>query len=485
MSKEKKTTFNIDKEKDFSNWYSEIIEKAEIADIRYNVKGFVVIRPWGALMIEKMYSLYEKELQKQGHSPTFFPAVIPEGNFKKEASHVEGFKPDVFWLEGKEKSDEKLALRPTSETAMYQLYSLWIRSYRDLPLKIYQRANVFRYETKATRPLIRSREFYWIEAHNCFETKKEAEKQVEEDVKTTEKVMHQIFGIPFLPLKRPKWDTFPGAIYSVASDTLMPDGKIVQQPSTHLLSQGFAKSFDVKFLDRKEKEQYVWQTCYGPAISRILSSIIATHGDNNGLVLPFALSPIQIRIIPIFKTDNKTKVLKKAEELKKHISEANISVDMDLSEYRPGEKFYICEMKGIPLRLEIGEREIKEKKYTLTLRDNKEKIKVSEKSLVEDIVNQGKELDKRLLKKADKKFKESIVDCKTKEEIKKALESKKLARVNFCSMDEKGEKCAELIETDMNAFVRGTRTDKIEKCSGKCIICGKKASCVTYVGKSY
>ena len=188
--KESEEGLTIKKEENFSEWYSQILDKAEITDMRYNVKGFVVIRPWGAMTIENMYQLYEKALQKTNHKPTFFPIVIPEKNFEKESSHVKGFSPQVFWLE-KIKGEDKLALRPTSETAMYQLYSLWIRSWRDLPLKIYQRANVFRYETKATRPLIRSREFYWIEAHDCFTTSKEAEAQVQEDIRTTEKVMHQ------------------------------------------------------------------------------------------------------------------------------------------------------------------------------------------------------------------------------------------------------------------------------------------------------
>ena len=232
-SEEKKVTFNISKENNFSDWYSEIVEKANIADIRYNVKGFVVIREWGALAIENMYQLYEQALQRTGHMPVIFPTVIPEANFKKESGHVEGFTPQVFWLQ--EVGEEKLALRPTSETAFYQMYNLWIRSWRDLPLRLYQRANVFRYETKATRPLIRGREFYWLESHDAFATKKEAEEQVQEDIRMTDSVMHKVFGVPFLPLKRPQWDKFPGAEYTIGSDSIMPDGKIIQQPSTHLL----------------------------------------------------------------------------------------------------------------------------------------------------------------------------------------------------------------------------------------------------------
>src|SRR3989344_4964651 len=243
VEKEKKSKkgLTVKKEEDFSRWYSQVLEKAEVTDLRFGVKGFVVIRPWGAMIMENMYRLYEESLQKREHQPSFFPVVIPEKNFEKEAGHVKGFTPQVFWLE-KIKGEDKLALRPTSETAMYQMYSLWIRSHRDLPLKIYQRANVFRYETKATRPLIRAREFYWIESHDCFETKEQAEGQGQEEIATTEEIMHQKFGIPFLPLKRPQWDKFPGAEYTIGSDVLMPDGKIIQQPSTHLLGQHFSKA---------------------------------------------------------------------------------------------------------------------------------------------------------------------------------------------------------------------------------------------------
>ena len=269
---EEKVTFNIDKEKNFSEWFSEIIAKAELADLRYNVKGFLVFQPWSVLVMEKMYDFFENELQKQGHMPCYFPALIPEENFKREKEHVQGFSPDVFWVtQAGDSSIDKLALRPTSETAFYQLYSIWVRSYRNLPLKLYQRANVWRYETKATRPFIRSREFYWIEAHDCFSSREDAEKQVQEDIATTEKVMHEKFGIPFLAIKRPEWDKFKGAVYTIGSDSLMPDGRIIQQPSTHFLGQNFSKAFDIKFKTQKGDEENVWQTCYGPAISRIFA----------------------------------------------------------------------------------------------------------------------------------------------------------------------------------------------------------------------
>ncbi len=484
QEKKSQEGLSVKKSENFSEWYSQVLEKAEVTDLRSGIKGFVVIRPWGAMAIENMYKLYEEALQKRGHKPSFFPAVIPEGNFKKESSHVKGFTPSVFWLE-QIKGEEKLALRPTSETSMYQMYSLWIRSWRDLPLKIYQRANVFRLETKATRPLIRAREFYWIEGHDCFSTKQEAEAQVQEDIETTEEIMHQKFGIPFLPMKRPEWDKFPGAEYTIGSDVLMPDGKIIQQPSTHLLGQHFSKAFNVKFKDKNGKEDYVWQTCYGPAISRILASVISQHGDDYGLVLPFCISPIQVAIIPIFTKENKNKIIKGVEKIKKSLEDLGLKVDVDSrEEKRPGEKFYECELKGVPFRLEIGEKELKEKKATLFIRDNREKVKISIVKLA-SLKKLGEDFDKRLLEKADKSINGKIINCKTKQDLKKIINDKKIAKINFCSIEKQGESCAEIIEKEMSAQVRGILANKKEKPSGNCIICGKKANEVVYVGRSY
>jgi prolyl-tRNA synthetase len=482
--KPEKITFSKSKEEEFSQWYSEIVEKAELVDLRCNIKGFVVFRPWAVRTIEVMYDLFEEELQKRGHEPAWFPALIPESNLKKEAEHVEGFIPQVFWVTqaGNTILEEKMAMRPTSETAIYPMYSIWIRGHSDLPLKIYQRAQVWRYETKATRPLIRSREFYWIEGHDCFATKEEAEAQVLEDIDTTEKVMHQKLGIPFLPLRRPSWDMFPGAIYTIGSDTFTPDGKVIQQPSTHLLSQEFAKTFDIKFKDKDGKDKYVWQTCYGPCVSRILASLVATHGDNKGLVLPFMVSPIQVVIVPIYRTENKEKVTKECKKLSEEIKSLGIRVKIDEKEVSPGNKFYFWEMKGVPLRLEIGEQELKNKEYTLYLRDENKKIKIKN---LNDLKKQGELFDKRLKDKADLFINKTIVTCKTKEEVKKALEDKKIARVEFCSIGKDGLVCAETVEKDFNAFVRGVRHDKKEIPKGKCAFCGKKAEEVVYIAKSY
>lgn len=470
------------KKEEFSKWFSEIIDKANIVDLRLNIKGFMVISPWGATILEKMYRLFSDELELKGHKQTFMPSVIPEANLKKEASHIKGFTPEVFWL--KEINKEKLALRPTSETLYTPMFKLWVRSYRDLPLKVYQRGSVFRLDTKATRPLIRTREILWIEAHDAFATKEQAEAQVQEDIDTTNKILTNKLGIPFLPMRRPDWDKFAGAEYTVGSDCLMPDGKLIQQPSTHLMGQKFSKAFDAKFKNEKEQDEYLWTTAYGPAMSRILASVISTHGDDQGLILPSCLAPIQTIIIPIFKKDNKEKVIKKAKEIETKLNKLGIKSELDLTEKTPGEKFNIWELKGVPTRIELGEKELDKKQVTVFVRDIKEKQKLKLENLYE-IKEIIKEYDKRILEKANKTFDGKIIDCSSEKEIKKILDQGKIAKVNFCSTEKKGISCAEKIERNLNAEVRGTMANKKEVAKGNCPICNEKATAVVYIGRSY
>jgi len=472
----------VKKDQDFSKWFSEIIEKAEIVDLRLDTKGFMVIRPWGAIMIEKLYRLFSEELELTGHKQTFMPSIIPEENLKKEASHIKGFTPEVFWL--KEINKEKLALRPTSETLYTPMFKLWIRSYRDLPLKLYQRGSVFRLDTKATRPLIRTREILWIEAHDAFSTKEQAEKQVQEDIQITENVLHKKLGIPFLAMKRPSWDKFAGAEYTVGSDCLMPDGKLIQQPSTHLMGQKFSKAFNATFKNEKEQDEFLWTTAYGPAMSRILVSIISTHGDDKGLVLPSIISPLEIIITPIFTKKNKEKITEKAKEINLKLNKLKIKSEIDLTEKSPGEKFHIWEMKGVPIRIELGEKELEKKQITLSIRDSKEKqtLKISELDKLNRIIQ---EYDKRLLEKANKTFVGKIIDCFSEKEIKETLDKGKIARINICSIDENGISCSEKVEKKLKAEIRGILANKKEIPKGNCPICNQKATEVAYIGKSY
>ena len=486
MSKDSNNTQGLTAKKyeNFSEWYSQILQKAELVDLRLGIKGFITIRPWGTMIIEKLYDLFEEELQKKGHLPVIMPSVIPESNLKKEASHIQGFTPEVFWLETA-KGEEKMALRPTSETVFTPMFSLWIRSHRDLPLKLYQRGSVFRYDTKATRPLRRGREFQWIECHDAFATEKEAEAQVLEDIDTTEKILHEVLGIPFFPMRRPSWDKFAGAEYTIGSDVFMPDGKMIQQPSTHYMGQKFSKAFNAIFKNESGQDDFLYTTAYGPAMSRILVSVISMHGDDKGLVLPYSVSPIKVVIVPIFSKENKNNILKYCDGIKSKLDSMNISCKIDSREgYSPGWKFHEWELKGAPFRIEVGEKEAKSKKLTLFTRESgrKELISLSKLSSISAL---GKANDIRLKEKAEKFTKERVVNCSTKADLKKIIESGKMARVSFCDTDPKGVKCAEYVEKEFGADVRGTLANKKEKPTGKCMICNKEAHEVVYIAKSY
>lgn len=484
---ETKVTFGSSKIKNFSEWFTEIVQKAELGDIRYNVKGFIVFQPWSVLSMERMYYYLERTLQRKGHKPYWFPTLIPEKNLKLESSHIEGFTPEVFWVTShgdNETIEEKLALRPTSETAFYQMFSLWIRSYKDLPFKTYQRANMFRYESKATRPFLRSREFHWVETHCAHSSQEEAMKQVHEDMETTKEVLHDTFGLPFIFFERPAWDKFPGAERTFAADVLNPDGRLVQQPSTHLLKQSFPIAFDVKFKDKNGEEKYVWTTCYGPAISRIFASVVSVHGDDKGLRFPWKIAPVHVIIIPIGECN---KVLVEAEKIKKELESKDISVWVDSSDKSLGDKFYFWEMKGVPLRIELGNKELKSKKVTVFRRDTGKKESMSRSKFIKEVEKIGIEIDKNLIKQADHLFENSIIDAADKQELKRVMESGKIARCGFCSTDKDGEKCAGVVEKEVIASVRGTKLVKENPKgkTGRCVICGEKASKVVYIARSY
>jgi prolyl-tRNA synthetase len=471
----------------FSEWYTEITKEAKLCDLRYNVKGFVVFMPWSVMSMKKMYDIYEEELERTNHVPAWFPALIPESNFHKESQHVEGFTPEVFWVEkaGDNKLEERLAMRPTSETAMYQMYSLWIQGKSDLPLKIYHPSQVWRYETKATRPFIRSREFYWIESHDAFATRAEAEAQVKEDMEMSQNVIFGEFGVPFIFFERPQWDKFPGALFTYAADTMMPDGRVLQLPSTHLLGQNFAKPFDVKYLDENGKSEYCWQTCYGPAISRIYAAVISVHGDDSGLVLPFSLAPVQVVVVPIIKKGSEEKIEKKAKEIVAMLKAAGIRAQADFTENTPGFKYNEWEMKGVSFRVEIGAREAEGGELSVARRDNKSKHKVKESELAKWIASEANVMLSDMKKKSQAEFDAKLSKADDMKTLASELELGKLVAAPFCSNDKEGEKCADVVKEKTAGNVRGTRFDRHEKPHGNCVVCGKKANALVYIARQY
>ncbi|MCF2135687.1 MAG: proline--tRNA ligase [Candidatus Thorarchaeota archaeon] len=484
----KKAIFDISKEQNFPEWFGEICKVAELADIRYGVKGFTPFLPWSVMTMNIMFDLYEEALQRKGHLPMLFPTVIPESNLTKEAEHVEGFTPQVFWISeigSGEELEEKLALRPTSETAIYPMYSLWVRSWRDLPLKRYQRCSVFRSEVKSTRPFLRGREFLWIESHNVFATHEDGLAQVKEDLETTKEVVTDKFGIPVMVFQRTQWDKFPGGVNTYAADTLMPDGKVIQLPSTHDLGDHFAKAFDIKYVDENNEMVYAYQTCYGPAVSRIYGALISVHGDDKGLRLPFALAPYQVVIVPIFKGDNEQVVLEYCKNVEQTLRDAGLRVHFDATDATPGWKFNFWEMKGVPIRVEIGGREVSKKTVVLFRRDTLKKQNVSLDSIVTSIKDLGADIDKTLREQAEAKFEGLVVDANSIGEIRDAMDRGKIARVPFCTTEMEGLGCADELKAQTGGDVRGTRIDVEETPEGVCVVCGKKAQNIVYVARSY
>ena len=490
MSKNQKG-ITAPKDEDFSEWYTQVVQKAELADIRFGLAGFIVHRPWGFFIIKKIYEALEKEVELQGHQAFLFPRAVKEEHLTKEAKHA-GFIPEVLWVSeaGTKKMDERFALPPTGEAQIYPTYAMWFRSHRDLPFKGYQtRISVFRNEM-TTRPFLRGREFLFFETHDVFNTHKEALDQIQLDFETCEKVIRQKFKIPFFYFKRPVWDKFMGADNTFTPDTLMPDGKRNQLASTHDLGQNFAKAYDIKIKNKDEKEQYPYQTCFGPGIWRIMAAIIGIHGDDQGLVLPFDVAPTQIVIIPITfakKPELSKKIIKKCKELEKKLSK-DYRVKFDDRDFSPGLKYNEWEMKGVPLRVEIGPRDLENDSVMLALRVG-EKTPVKIKSLGAKIKSKIKELDAAIEEKAQHYMDDRVRDAKYFSELTKIMKKHRgFVRVPWCSIEKAGEKCDDKMrEETQGARVCGTLYPKEEKVpkGSTCIVCKKAAKYIVYVAKSY
>ena len=433
----------------FSEWYNELLMMGEIMDVRYPVKGLYVWFPFGFEVRNRTYAII-RELLNKDHKEALFPLLIPETEFMKEAEHIKGFENEVYWVTrgGKNELDVKLALRPTSETAIYPMYKIWVRSHADLPIKIYQIVNTFRYETKHTRPLIRLREITsFKEAHTVHATWDEAAEQVKEAVRIYQEFYRRL-AIPTIVSKRPDWDKFPGADYTTAVDTLMPDNKTLQIGTAHHLGSNFAKTFDIKYEDLNGEQQYAYQTCYGIS-ERSIAALISIHGDNKGLVFPPEVAPIQVVIIPILfgKSEEITSACRAVAE---RLKSEGIRTALDESDERPGAKYYKWEMKGVPLRLEIGPRDLKNNAATVVRRDSGAKETVPIDNITEEIKTRFESIRKSLFEKAGGSLKERIFDCKTLEEVKDKI-SNGIARIPWCGERE----CGLAMENEVGAGILG------------------------------
>ncbi|MBN1762337.1 MAG: proline--tRNA ligase [Methanomicrobia archaeon] len=501
MQRKEEAQTVIQKEGNFSEWYGEILKRAEILDIRYPVKGVYVWYPYGYKLRNLVYSILRSLLNEE-HDEVKFPLLIPKDELMKEKEHIKGFEEEVFWVTrgGSTELDIPLALRPTSETAIYPVFKVWIRSHRDLPIRIYQVVNTFRYETKHTRPLIRLREITsFKEAHTAHATLADAEEQVKKAMTLYKSFFDQL-AVPYVITRRPDWDKFPGAEYSIAFDTVMPDGRTLQIGTIHLLGESFARTFDIKYEDKDGSLQFVNQTCYGIS-ERCVASVIAIHGDDHGLVLPPQVAPIQVVIVPILfsrkagGSENGGNPVEDAcivvyEESKK----AGIRAFLDDSEDRPGAKFYRWEMRGVPLRIELGPRDLKSKSCEFVMRSDGSRKHVPLRDVVPEVQRTLEEIQMSIHDDANEALRTSIY---TYDENSRGNESSEETMAELKRKTERGivslflcgsEECGQAIEEQLGVSVLGEAVngtiEEREKGECNCVICSRPAKRV-YVARAY
>lgn len=380
--------------------------EAEIIDYTYPLKGCGAWRGYGWQLRNNIVDILRKLLKECDHEETYFPFLIPKPIFMKEAEFIKGFENEVYWVTqgGQKTLDVELAIRPTSETPIYFMFAKWIKTHADLPIKVWQIVSVFRYETKSTKPLLRVREITTFkEAHTAHSTSEEAESQAYEGIEIYKTFFDELC-IPYVISKRPDYDKFPGSEYTMSFETIFPGGRTLQIGTVHNLGQRFAKAFDIRFTDKQGTQKYVHQTCYGVS-ERVIAAVIAIHGDDFGLVLPPKIAPFQAVIVPIPSKeinviDYAQSVMKKAKKF--------FRIHIDLRDKRPAEKFYDWEIKGVPLRLEVGPRETRQKIVTLVRRDNFDRKKVSIESLCSEISEVLTNITLNLKEKSWNNFEQSI-----------------------------------------------------------------------------
>ena len=479
----KEAAITIKKNDDFSEWYTQVVIKAELADYA-PVKGLIVLRPDGYSIWESLKTSLDSKLAATGHRNGFLPVLIPESLLGKEKDHFAGFNPEVFWVthSGDGEIGDKLALRPTSETLAYTMYAKWIRSWRDLPLKINFWNSALRAEIKGTKPFLRTSEFLWQEGHTAHADKDEAEKEVTGILEIYKKTVEEELAIPVITGRKSEKEKFVGAVYTLTMESLMPDGKALQMGTTHFLGQNFSKPFEVKYADKNNVESFVWQTSWGVSW-RLIGGMIMVHGDDKGLVLPPRVAPIQVVIIPIYHSDEeKEKILATCGEIKIVLTARNIRVHLDdRDQVTPGFKFNDWEMKGIPIRIELGPKDLESQNFVLVRRDNGQKQEVS---LNMDFgVNTETELDNihnDMFANAKKILDERTTTLETYDEFKSELEKGTLIKAPICD----NPTCEEKIKEETGADIR-VIPDGCEDDGSKCIHCGGQSKIRPLFARGY
>ena len=481
MSKEE-IGITVSKKDDFSEWYTQVVLKAELADYA-PVKGLIVLRPDGNSIWESIKKSLDGKFSTLGVRNGFLPVLIPESLLAKEKKHFAGLNPEVFWVthSGENEVGDKLALRPTSETLAYSLYSKWIKSWRDLPLKINFWNTALRAEIKGTKPFIRTSEFLWQEGHTVHSTQDEAEKEVLKILDIYKSIIEKELAIPVISGKKSDKEKFVGAVYTTTMESVMPDGKALQMGTSHFLGQNFSKPFEVKFSDKDNVENFVWQTSWGVSW-RLIGAMIMTHGDDKGLVLPPKVAPIQVVIIPIYYSDEDAqKVLKKAKELQEKIQDKNIRVHVDnRDQLTPGYKFHDWELKGIPLRIEIGPKDVEKNKVVLAKRYNKEKTDMPFEDVTGKLSSVLDEIQSQMLVSAKKILDEMTHNISSYDEFKSQIEKGGFLLTPWCGKQE----CEEKIKEETGADIRVIPFENQDS-SKKCIYCNEQSVSIPIFARGY
>ncbi len=460
----------------FAQWYTDVVLKTELVDYG-PVKGTMVIRPYGYAIWENIQKDMDRRFKETGAKNAYFPLLIPMSYFTKEAEHVEGFAPEVAVVThaGGAKLEEPLAIRPTSETIIGTMYSKWIQSYRDLPVLMNQWCNVMRWE-KTTRPFLRTSEFLWQEGHTVHATEEEAIDETMKMLQVYKDFAEQTLAIPVFTGKKTEKEKFAGAVATYGMEAMMLDGKSLQAGTSHYLGQNFSKAFDIKFLDKDSKLKHGYTTSWGTS-TRMIGAIIMAHGDQRGLVLPPKVAPIQVIIIPI--ATHKGGVIEKAKEIEAMLVKAGIRAETDVRDMSPGWKFNEWEMKGVPLRIEIGPRDIENNQAVIMRRDTLEKINLSLDGIAENINELLDKVQLEMLEKSRRNRDAKVVETDTLDGILQGVEGKNFVKAGWCGCRECEDKVKEYAQATARVMV-----DE-EGVPERCAICGKPAKHKVIFARAY
>jgi prolyl-tRNA synthetase len=482
----KEIGITVKKIDDFSEWYSQVVEKAGLAD-HISAKGFIILKPYGYAIWESIKEYLDKKLKETGHNNGFLPCLIPESVLNKEEDHFKGFNPEVFWVthSGESKLNEKLALRPTSEALLYSILPRWISSYRDLPLRINFWNTALRAEIKSTKPFIRNSEFLWQEGHTAHSSKNEAEDQVMMILNIYRNLIENILSIPTITGYKSDKEKFVGAETTTTLEGMMPDGKSLQLGTSHNLGRNFSKPFGIKFLNKENMEEFAWQTSWGTSW-RLIGAIIMVHGDEQGLILPPLIAPIQIIIIPIYKNNNEKTVKEGANLLKNNLSEYGYRVFVDeRNEYTAGWKYNEWEVKGVPIRINIGQRDMENNTAEIVRRDNRQKQVIPMKQLNETIkkIFEGIQMD--LFNNAEKYLKEKTTTVSNYKDFAKTMSnSDGFVLAGWCGKEE----CELRIKEETGADIRVIpfNQEELEKEElENCVFCDSKSEKKVIFARAY